>query len=130
MPPRLLVVDGDVALNLALCAHFEDRGLVAATGQVRDPPPPVWPRPPRAIFDVALLRSIDRIDVSLLCSFSRTRPDLPVIRSDRFHRAITQSRLLRTLVGESQALLEIGDPGPGSAQRYRVLITGERHRQG
>jgi DNA-binding response OmpR family regulator len=29
MSPRLLVVDDDAALNLALCAHFEDRGWQA-----------------------------------------------------------------------------------------------------
>ena len=33
MSPCLLVVDDDAALNLALCAHFEDRGW-QATGAV------------------------------------------------------------------------------------------------
>ena len=78
MPPRLLVIDDDAALNLALCAHFEDRGwrvtgvhncaagLAATTG---------------ATFDVVLLdvQLPDGEGVELLGRLLEIDPDLPVI---------------------------------------------------
>lgn len=78
MSPRLLVVDDDAALDLALCAHFEDRGwratgvpdcaaaLAATTG---------------ATFDVVLLdvQLPDGNGVELLGRLLERDPHLPVI---------------------------------------------------
>ena len=168
MPPRLLVVDDDVALNLALCAHFEDRGWCAtgvhdrATGLAATA---------EAIFDVALLdvQLPDGDGVALLGRLLERDPHLPVILItggrdvERAMQAIaagafdwlpkpfeptelerlvdralaarqavaigapkTEDAPLRTLVGESRALLEIGKTLARVAPSdTRVLITGE-----
>jgi DNA-binding NtrC family response regulator len=163
-----LVVDDDAALNLALCAHFEDRGwratgahdcaaaLAATTG---------------ATFDVVLLdvQLPDGDDVELLVRLLKRNPHLSVILMtggrdvERAMQAIaagafdwlpkpfepaelerlvdralaarqapaagtaeTDEAPLRTLVGESRALLEIGKTLARVAPNdTRVLITGE-----
>ncbi|MGB5063068.1 MAG: sigma-54 dependent transcriptional regulator, partial [Candidatus Competibacter sp.] len=168
MPPRLLVIDDDAALNLALCTHFEDRGwrvtgvhncaagLAAMTG---------------GAFDVVLLdvQLPDGEGVELLGRLLKLDPHLPVILItggrdieramqaiaagafdwlskpfepaelerlvDRAHAtrqataadvAETDDAPLRTLVGESRALLEIGKTLARVAPSdTRVLITGE-----
>ena len=168
MSPRLLVVDDDAALNLALCAHFEDRGwratgvhdcaaaLAATTG---------------ATFDVVLLdvQLPDGDGVELLVRLLERNPHLSVILMtggrdvERAMQAIaagafdwlpkpfepaelerlmdralaarqataagtaeTDEAPLRTLVGESRALLEIGKTLARVAPSdTRVLITGE-----
>ena len=78
MFPRLLVIDDDAALNLALCAHFEDRGWQAtgkydcATGLAAATAAP---------FDVVLLdvQLPDGDGVELLSRLLKLDPHLPVI---------------------------------------------------
>ena len=168
MSPRLLVVDDDAALNLALCAHFEDRGwqatgvcdcaaaLAATAGTT---------------FEVVLLdvQLPDGDGVELLGRLLERDPHLPVLLMtggrdvERAMQAIaagafdwlpkpfepaelerlvdraraarqatvagaaeTDDAPLRTLVGESRALLEIGKTLARVAPSdTRVLITGE-----
>ena len=168
MFPHMLVIDDDAALNLALCAHFEDRGwqatgvydgaaaLAATTG---------------AAFEVVLLdvQLPDGDGVELLSRLLKLDPCLPVILItggrdvERAMQAIaagafdwlpkpfepaelerlvdraqaarqataaggteTDDAPLRTLVGESRALLEIGKTLARVAPSdTRVLITGE-----
>ena len=174
MPPRLLVIDDDAALNLALCAHFEDRGwrvtgvhdcataLTATTGATGAT---------GATFDVVLLdvQLPDGEGVELLSRLLKIDPHLLVILItggrdvERAMQAIaagafdwlpkpfepaelerlverayaarqataagtaeTDDAPLRTLVGESRALLEIGKTLVRVAPAdTRVLITGE-----
>jgi len=168
MSPRLLVVDDDAALNLALCAHFEDRGwqatgvydcaaaLAATAGTTFE----------GVLLDVQLP---DGDGVELLGRLLERDPHLPVILMtggrdvERAMQAIaagafdwlpkpfepaelerlvdraqaarqatvagvaeTDDAPLRTLVGESRALLEIGKTLARVAPSdTRVLITGE-----
>jgi len=168
MSPCLLVVDDDAALNLALCAHFEDRGwqatgvydcaaaLVATAGTIFE----------GVLLDVQLP---DGDGVELLGRLLERDPHLPVILMtggrdvERAMQAIaagafdwlpkpfepaelerlvdraqaarqatvagaaeTDDAPLRTLVGESRALLEIGKTLARVAPSdTRVLITGE-----
>lgn len=168
MSPHLLVIDDDAALNLALCAHFEDRGWQAtgtydcATGLAAAT---------AATFDVVLLdvQLPDGDGVELLSRLLKLDPRLPVILItggrdvERAMQAIaagafdwlpkpfeptelerlvdraqaarqataaggtdTDDAPLRTLVGESRALLEIGKTLARVAPSdTRVLITGE-----
>ena len=168
MSPRLLVVDDDAALNLALCAHFEDRGW-RATG-VYDCAAALAATA-GAAFDVVLLdvQLPDGDGVELLGRLLERDPHLPVILMtggrdvERAMQAIaagafdwlpkpfepadlerwvdraqaarqatvaggaeTDDAPLRTLVGESRALLEIGKTLARVAPSdTRVLITGE-----
>ncbi len=168
MPPRLLVVDDDAALNLALCAHFEDRGW-QATG-VHDCAAALTTTT-EATFDVVLLdvQLPDGEGVELLGHLLKIDPHLPAILItggrdvERAMQAIaagafdwlpkpfepaelerlverayatrqatvadvaeTEDAPLRTLVGESRALLEIGKTLARVAPTdTRVLITGE-----
>ena len=168
MSPRLLVVDDDAALNLALCAHFEDRGW-QATG-VYDCAAALAATA-GAAFEVVLLdvQLPDGDGVELLGRLLERDPHLPVILMtggrdvERAMQAIaagafdwlpkpfepaelerlvdralaarqataagtaeTDEAPLRTLVGESRALLEIGKTLARVAPSdTRVLITGE-----
>lgn len=78
MSPRLLVVDDDAALNLALCAHFEDRGW-QATG-VYDCAAALAATA-GAVFEVVLLdvQLPDGDGVELLGRLLERDPHLPVI---------------------------------------------------
>jgi DNA-binding NtrC family response regulator len=168
MFPHLLVIDDDAALNLALCAHFEDRGWQAtgrydcATGLAAAT---------AVTFDAVLLdvQLPDGDGVELLSRLLKLDPHLPVIlitggrdveramqaiaagafdwlpkpfepaelerlvdRAQVARQATTAGRTetddapLRTLVGESRALLEIGKTLARVAPSdTRVLITGE-----
>ena len=168
MSPRLLVVDDDAALNLALCAHFEDRGW-QATG-VYDCAAALAATA-GTTFEVVLLdvQLPDGDGVELLGRLLERDPHLPVILMtggrdvERAMQAIaagafdwlpkpfepaelerlvdraqaarqatvagvaeTDDAPLRTLVGESRALLEIGKTLARVAPSdTRVLITGE-----
>ena len=168
MSPRLLVVDDDAALNLALCAHFEDRGW-QATG-VYDGAAALAATA-GAAFEVVLLdvQLPDGDGVELLVRLLERDPHLPVLLMtggrdvERAMQAIaagafdwlpkpfepadlerwvdraqaarqatvdgvaeTDDVPLRTLVGESRALLEIGKTLARVAPSdTRVLITGE-----
>ncbi|MDS4030684.1 MAG: response regulator, partial [Candidatus Contendobacter sp.] len=164
----LLVVDDDAALNLALCAHFEDRGW-QATG-ARDCADALAATTD-ATFDVVLLdvQLPDGDGVELLGRLLKRDRCLPVILItggrdvERAMQAIAAGAFdwlpkpfeptelerlvnlahaarqattagaaeagdvpLRTLVGESRALLEIGKTLVRVAPSdTRVLITGE-----
>ncbi|HPE70695.1 MAG TPA: sigma-54 dependent transcriptional regulator [Candidatus Competibacter sp.] len=168
MPPCLLVIDDDAALNLALCTHFEDRGW-RVTG-VHDCAAGLTATI-KAVFDVILLdvQLPDGDGVELLSRLLKLDPHLPVILItggrdvERAMQAIAAGAFdwlpkpfepaelerlvdralatrqasatrateiddapLRTLVGASRALLEIGKTLARVAPSdTRVLITGE-----